>query len=279
MPPAAGAARGARARASAEVAARPRPRGPRRGRFGRGPRRGERRRPGRPCERSVSAGISVQTTRSSAGARAATRPRVLVGEHRQAGGHRRAAPRPRGAPRREPRRRGVVGGVEVGRRSSPTRSSRPGTVRPAPTAATRSGSSGAVEGRRRGAGQGEVAALEPAAGAQPDPLAGVLGGEQQRRPALGGGPLGQLPRPPRETRPRTRVELSRSTASFSAAISSSVSPSHSVWSRPTEVSTVTCEGIVLVASSLPPARPRSRRPLPGRRRGRGIRPRSRPRTG
>ena len=53
--------------------------------------------------------------------------------------------------------------------------------------------------------------------------------------------------------PVTSVEWSRSTASFSAAISTSVSPSHSVWSRPTEVSTVTREGITLVASSLPPS--------------------------
>ena len=55
------------------------------------------------------------------------------------------------------------------------------------------------------------------------------------------------------TLPSTRVDWSRSTASFSAAISASVSPSHSVWSRPIEVSTVTREGIVLVASSLPPS--------------------------
>src|SRR6201996_1334384 len=55
-----------------------------------------------------------------------------------------------------------------------------------------------------------------------------------------------------ETRPRTRVEASLSTASFSAAISCSVSPRYSVWWRPTEVRTVTREGIVLVASRRPP---------------------------
>ena len=54
-------------------------------------------------------------------------------------------------------------------------------------------------------------------------------------------------------RPTTRTDWSRSTASFSAAISTSVSPSHSVWSRPTEVSTVTREGITLVASRRPPS--------------------------
>ena len=53
--------------------------------------------------------------------------------------------------------------------------------------------------------------------------------------------------------PRSVPVWSRSTASFSAAISSSVSPSHSVWSSPTEVSTVTREGITLVASSRPPS--------------------------
>ena len=44
---------------------------------------------------------------------------------------------------------------------------------------------------------------------------------------------------------------SRSTASFSAAISTSVSPRYSVCSRPTEVSTVTREGSTLVASRRP----------------------------
>ena len=53
--------------------------------------------------------------------------------------------------------------------------------------------------------------------------------------------------------PITRVEWSRSTASFSAAISSSVSPRYSVCSRPTEVSTVTCDGSTLVASRRPPS--------------------------
>ena len=46
---------------------------------------------------------------------------------------------------------------------------------------------------------------------------------------------------------------SRRTASFSAAISSIVSPRYSVWSSPTEVSTVAREPITLVASSLPPS--------------------------
>ena len=55
------------------------------------------------------------------------------------------------------------------------------------------------------------------------------------------------------TGPTTSLVWSRSTASFSAAISVSVSPSHSVCSSPIEVSTVTREGRTLVASSRPPS--------------------------
>ena len=46
---------------------------------------------------------------------------------------------------------------------------------------------------------------------------------------------------------------SRSTASFSVAISTSVSPRYSVCSSPTDVSTVTRDGSTLVASSRPPS--------------------------
>ena len=55
-----------------------------------------------------------------------------------------------------------------------------------------------------------------------------------------------------ETAPSTRVVPGRRTASFSAAISSSVSPSQAVWSRPIEVSTVTRDSRTLVASRRPP---------------------------
>ena len=51
----------------------------------------------------------------------------------------------------------------------------------------------------------------------------------------------------------TSVVWSRSTASFSAAIASTVSPSHSVCSSPIEVSTVAFDGRTLVASSRPPS--------------------------
>ncbi len=52
--------------------------------------------------------------------------------------------------------------------------------------------------------------------------------------------------------PVTSVVPGRRTASFSAAISSSVSPSHCVWSRPIEVRTVTFESRTFVASRRPP---------------------------
>ena len=45
----------------------------------------------------------------------------------------------------------------------------------------------------------------------------------------------------------------RRTASFSAAISCSVSPSHCVWSRPIEVRTVTFDSRTFVASRRPPS--------------------------
>ena len=56
-----------------------------------------------------------------------------------------------------------------------------------------------------------------------------------------------------ETPPTTRVVCGRRTASFSAAISSSVSPSRSVCSSAIEVSAVTFDGITLVASRRPPS--------------------------
>ena len=48
--------------------------------------------------------------------------------------------------------------------------------------------------------------------------------------------------------PVTSVEWSRTTASFSSAMSAMVGPSQRVCSRPTPVSTATFEGITLVAS-------------------------------
>jgi len=51
----------------------------------------------------------------------------------------------------------------------------------------------------------------------------------------------------------TSVVPARSTASFSAAICSSVSPSHSTWSSPTEVRAVAVESITFVASRRPPS--------------------------
>jgi hypothetical protein len=53
--------------------------------------------------------------------------------------------------------------------------------------------------------------------------------------------------------PITRVEWSRTTASFSAAMSASVGPSQRVCSRLTDVSTWTFEGITFVASKRPPS--------------------------
>jgi hypothetical protein len=52
--------------------------------------------------------------------------------------------------------------------------------------------------------------------------------------------------------PTTSVPWSRTTASFSAAISATVGPSQRVCSRPTEVSACTFDGITLVASKRPP---------------------------
>ena len=129
--------------------------------------------------------------------------------------------------------------------------------------------------RRRRRGRSCGAGRRPGRAAR-TPSPGSSGSARSARaPRSRGGPLRQRRDLGRDPAERPGSCWSRSTASFSAAISSSVSPSHSVWSRPTEVSTVTREGIVLVASSRPP-RPGldHRRPRPGRRRGRRRRPRS-----
>ena len=51
----------------------------------------------------------------------------------------------------------------------------------------------------------------------------------------------------------TRIPWSRTTASFSSAMSFSVGPSQRVCSRPTDVSTCTFDGITFVASKRPPS--------------------------
>ena len=206
--------------------------------------------PGRPGDRA--GGSSVQTTRSRAGASARDhRRRVLVLEDRQAGDDR--------APRGELGQRlgerggavGVVGDVDEGSAASAIRSSRPGILR---SAAPRPPARGRArqEGLGGGAGQGEVAALKAARGAQPDPRPGILGRPHERAPRSRGAPLGER----RDLRADPAQDQGRVVAQHRELLGGdlrSVSPSHSVWSRPTEVSAVTREGIVLVASSRPPS--------------------------
>ena len=172
--------------------------------------------------RHATTGASTLATSGRASRQRARRRRGCGRRRGRWGAPRRSAPacpESRGlSPRRRPDR-GRAG------RGSPRRRPRPGR-----SCGAGSGRSAAVAARRRGPRRrGSARRRARRAVARP------------------------VRRPRAELRPSTSVVASRSTASFSAAISSSVSPSHSVWSRPIEVSTVIFEGIVLVASSRPPS--------------------------
>ena len=189
-------------------------------------RRAPRRSPPRPCPR----------------ARPGTRPPA-------------ARRRPRAAPRPAPRApAGLWAASRTSGGSPSTTSIRPVQLEPARRPPrTRSGSSDAERSprpprsataklrRRYGAGLGELDRRRQVAD------------RDQPRVALAPRSARASPSTSGDSGPSTSVEWSRSTASFSAAISSSVSPSHSVCSSPIEVSAVTRDGSTLVASRRPPS--------------------------
>ena len=151
--------------------------------------------PGRPVGvRASAAAARCRRRASSAGARACDHRRgVLVGEDRQAGDDAAAVGDLRQRLGQGGGAVGVVGGVDdrsAGR--SAIRSSRPGIVSVAATAATRSGSSSPRKASAAARARAKLrrwkrARARPAAARRP----GSSGAPHQAGAALGGGPLGQ----------------------------------------------------------------------------------------